>query len=502
MLTERVTMKSVLKSAILIFFITVLVVAFQNCSIQQNSGLLGSHMTQSEIAQNIANATPFAFDLSADTISYNSCVGDGLNQAGLHGLKISASGDPADTTGTSNPKSGLKLNSDFLNYAAKSIRPSYPSTVITPGQIAGLLKNSTINQNAYIQFAVRQKNNLSVVPDIISPGSLGSVEITNPRDGTWIESLIWQDPVATNLTKYVQFNIDGTLLSEGRRLSNLGDVGNPQTIGTSFGFSNYTDSSYPISNQPGEVENLGYGEMYAESVRQKFNSANTNKYILTQTYGSDSTANSSGSPLSIPLRVKGQETSLNKAYGKGYQLNFTSLTTVPGWLKTILSGVLEIDLSTGQPLAGTSWQCTPFVIMKQEQWDRRDANQPLCAPLIAADYVNAGVSATVQALRRHYSESDWNIGLFYAAGMTYNPAQRGSRPICLVPKTVECYLPTNVGGIDSVIPGGVQYDVNQECYLYNHSSVAYSEPSDLASLRARGRCAQFASICLRSTSGN
>lgn len=140
--------------------------------------------------------------------------------------------------------------------------------------------------------------------------------------------------------------------------------------------------------------------------------------------------------------------------------------------------------------------------MQQEQWDRRDANQPLCAPLIAADYVNAGVSATVQALRRHYSESDWNIGLFYAAGMTYNPAQRGSRPICLVPKTVECYLPTNVGGIDSVIPGGVQYDVNQECYLYNHSSVAYSEPSDLASLRARGRCAQFASICLRSTSGN
>lgn len=502
MLTERVTMKSVLKSALLIFFTTVLIVAFQNCSIQQNTGLLGSRMTQAQIAQSIADNAPFAFDLSSDTISYNSCVGDNLNQYGLHGLKIGANGGYSDSSGTGNIKNGLKLSTTFLNYVASSLKPSYPSTVITPGQIAGLLSQSKINQNAFVQFAVRQRNNLSVWPDIISPGSLSAVQVTQPRDGLIDSNMIWQNPVALRLAKYVQFNIDGSILSEGRRITNLADEANPQTIGTSFGFSNYTDQSYPLQNQPGGVENLGYGEMFAENIRQKFNSANTNKLILTQTFGPDSTSDTSGSALSTPLRVKGQETTLNKAYGRGYQLNFTSLTTTPGWLKSILGNVVEIDLASGQPITGVSWQCTSFLIMKQDQWDRRDTAQPLCAPLLASDLVNPSTAASVQAIRRHYAESDWNIGLMYSAGMNYDPAQRSTRPICLVPKMIECYLPTNVGGIDSVIPGGVQYDVNQECYLYNHSSVAYSEPSDLASLRARGRCAQFASICLRSTTGN
>lgn len=496
-------MKRVLKSALLILFITTLIVAFQNCSIQQNTGLLGSNLSQAEIAQNIAANAPFAFDMSADTISYNSCVGDGLIQYGIHGLKIGASGSFVDTTGNGNVKSGLKLTTPFLTYAAASMTPSYPSAVVTPGQIAGLLKTSTINQEAYLQFAVRQKNDLSIWPDIINPGASGyTVQITAPRDGYIDSNMIWQDPVASNLAKYVQYNTDGTIVSEGRRVSNLGDTSNPQTINASFSYSNYTDTSYPLTNSSGDVENLGYGELYAENIRQKFNSANPNKLILTQTYGSNSTSNSSSSPLSSPLRVKDQETSLNKAYGRAYQLTFSAISTTPGWLKTLLTTVAETDLATGQAITGTSWQCSSFIIMKQDQWDRRDAIQPLCAPLIASDMVNAGFAASVQALRRHYSTSDWNIGLFYDAGMTYDSSQRTSRPICLVPKNAECYLPTNVGGIDSVIPGGVQYNTNQECYLYNHSGVSYAEPTDTASLRARGRCAQYASICVRTTTGN
>lgn len=503
MLTERVTIKRVIKSIFLILSATVLVVAFQNCSIEQNSGLLGSRATAEQIATQIADRAPFAYDLSSDTISYNSCVGEGLNSYGLHGLKIGINEGFIDNQGTGNVKGGLKLTTDFLKYVAANLKPPYPSTVITPGQISRLLSRSTINSNLHIQYAVRRRNNLSVVVDqynrALTPVS------DSGRDGVFFYENIWMDPIASRLTKYVQYSPDGTILSEGRRVYNLqSDAASPTEA--SFGFSHYLDPTMtPKPDDPTDPERFGYGEEYSEMhVRKFFNSANPDKFILTQTYGPASTQDSSASPLTTPLRVKGQETNLSKAYGRGYMLSFASPSAlVPGWvLKTQLRNVTEFDLATSQPIGSTSWQCLNVVIMKQNQWNGADHEQASCAPLLAIDLTDPVRADRVQKIRRHYSEENWDIGLFYRAEDVYDPLTRYTKEICLVPKTTECYLRTDVGEIDSKVKGGVQYDQTKECYLYNFRlGGSYSEPTDLASLRKLGRCAQYASICTRTTTG-
>jgi hypothetical protein len=66
---------------------------------------------------------------------------------------------------------------------------------------------------------------------------------------------------------------------------------------------------------------------------------------------------------------------------------------------------------------------------------------------------------------------------------------------CLTPKAGECYLPTTNILDDPTTKSldiGIQYDINQECYL--------TIPGGGDTQRNLGRCAQFASICVRTSS--
>ena len=136
--------------------------------------------------------------------------------------------------------------------------------------------------------------------------------------------------------------------------------------------------------------------------------------------------------------------------------------------------------------------------MKKSHWNNPKSSEAGCAALTSADLQDPVFSAQVKLLRRHYSDANWRIGIYYGANEAYTPSTRPTRTLCLAPTSIECYLPTaglTADGSDI----GVQYSPSQECYLsrFERMSVAYTGGLTGDSARKLGRCAQYASICSR-----
>ena len=481
----------IVKTIFGLIFITGLFVFFQNCSVQQNAGILGSKSSAAAAGDLITTSAPFAYDLAPDTISYNSCVGENLNNSGIHGLKIGVNEGFVTTDGSGAVKGGLKLRTDFLQYVGLNVPARYPSTIITPAQIQYLLTESTANKDAYIQFAVRRRSDLAVMSDLIQPASLTQLSV--PRDGFFNTAVLNQDPVLTSLTKNVQFGENGVILSEGARIYSLTSDVTPTPIQASFGFSNIVDETFARQGIALDTEDYGIGERYSELVRNRFNLATDDKYLLSVTFGS---ASGTGSDLGLNSPRRKDDTVKSKAYGRSYALGFSMFVSpsANGWKNNSLKTVKEYDLASSAEV-GSTWSCSSYVIMQQSQWNNTRLTKPSCTPLVGTDLAVTNIGNAVKKLRRHYLESDWNIGLFYDANQTYTPGARASQPLCLVPKTNECYLPTENVVIAST-DVGVNYNPLTECYLYNRVGTTYT--GSLATVKAAGRCAQFASICTRS----
>jgi hypothetical protein len=480
---------NIVKTVAIVIFITGLFVFFQNCSVQQNTGILGSKDSTATIVDKVNATAPFAFDLAPDTISYNSCVGEQLNNQAIHGLKIGVNEGFVDSTGSGAVRGGLKLRSDFLQFVGANLSPRYPSDIITPAQIQSLLTSSKANADTHIQFAVRKKGDLTVVPDLINPTSNA---ISLLRDGKLIPFPLNLDPVATKLAKNVQFGKDGLVLSEGPRIYNLGEDSSATPIEASFGYSSISDETFGFQGIVGDAENFGMGERYSEVVRNRFNLGTDDKYILTTSYGSNTGGSDGG--LNSPRRLDPKVT--GRAYGRSYALTFNIFASpsAAGWKNNSLKNVVEYDMATNSIVSAAPWECRSYVIMQQKQWNNTKMDKPSCSPLLASDLANATIATAVKNLRRHYLETDWSIGLFYDANQPYIPGARSLQPICLVPKVTECYLPTN----NNIIAGsdvGVNYNPTTECYLYNRVGTTYTSTLDV--VKANGRCAQFASICVR-----
>ena len=483
----------IVKTLTLILFVTGLLVFFQNCGVGQNSGLLGSKSTSASIADTTFANVPFAYDMVADTISYNSCVGENLNSAGISGLKIGSNGGFVDSTGTGALKAGLKLRTEFLQYLGKNITPTYPSNIVTPAQIQSVLANSTLNKDAALQFAVRRKVDLSIVKDVIQDSL--TTPINSARDGTVFNASLAQDPVGTNLAKNVLYGPGGVILSEGSYIYNLQSDATPAPIEASFGYSNIADETYSKTNLATDSENLGYGERYSEVVRNNFNGATgpNNQIILTSTFGQRSAGVTADNGLSTPKQSVPAKKGF--AFGRGYALQFglPANTVAAGWKNTVLQQVMETNLIDGTPVGGAGWSCENYLIMRQTEINGSDLSKPSCSPLTSSDLVDPNVSAKVKRIRRHYLESSWYIGFFYQANELLGSNPRLSHKICLVPKATECYLDTT-----TVVPPtdvGVNYNPLTECYLYNRFGTSYI--GSITSVKANGRCAQFASVCTR-----
>ena len=478
-----------------------------SCVPKQSQTLLSATTTEKENVIKVLGSVPFAYDLAVDTISYNSCIGSGLNGSGkLHGLKLGANEGFVDSNGSGAVKGGIKLKSDFLLYLAKNVDPTFPNTAITSSQIQFILQNSDANKNLQIQFAVRAAANLNVVPDVVFINSGSPPTITLNRDGIYSGGTLSLDPILTAITKNVQFGAGGTVLSEGPRIYNISEKSSPEPIQASFGYSNAFDASFPpIVNTD---DGFGAGEEYSDLVRSRLNSL---LYILAITYGNQTTISSfdqtPSQGLNSPKRKT--ETDLKKAFGRSFELGFSSksLTNIPSWKKNLLTKITEKTLEDGRLAAGVSWTCENVLIMKTNQLNNKKITEPSCSELIASDLISdasgSSVAPKVKNIRRHYSEDLWAIGFFYPANTIYNPATRKTNPtLCLVNKQADCYLPT-VGLIASAPAEdiGIQYNSSQECYLSRFSQMGVSyignKTGDVA--RRLGRCAQYASVCIRAS---
>lgn len=505
-LTECVSMKMMKKIASKWVCAVGMAIVFLGCTIQNSPSLLTSTSNVQDATDKILTDVPFAYDLVVDTISYNSCVGSGLNSSGLlHGIKIGANEGFIDSTGSGSVLAGLKLKSEFLQYIAQNVSVIYPNTTVIPSQIQYILENSVKNQSLMIQTAVRNKTDLSVVSDVIDQSK---ATILLGRDGVYEPSQLSVNPVLSAITKNVKFGPNKTVSIEGPRIYNLGTNSSPDPIEASLGFSNAFDETFGA--QAGVDDGFGAGEEYADRVREKFNSG---QYTLAMTYGNTSVeAENSNGQSSFGLNnPKRPSTVLSKAYGRSYDFTFrTKNPSVPSQRRNILATVVEKNLETG--VQDGTWSCENFVIMKTNQLNNKKASEPACSELQASDLANAvtgnALREKVTKIRRHYPESQWAIGFLIRENTVYNPATRASQPICLVNKVVDCYLPTK--GIvlsNPELDVGVNYNAaidgnsasNSECYLsrYSQMGVSYTGNKTGDAARMLGRCPQFASVCVR-----
>lgn len=574
----------------LFLFVAVLTLtAFTTGCKSEGNGILGKQSITEFDEDPLLKNAPFAYDFAADTISYNSCViggGSAADPVGLHGLKIGASEGFVDNLGTGAVKGGIKLRSKFLQYVGTNFSPDYPSTTITPSLVMRVLNTSysTMNSNAYLQFAVRKKSDYSVIPDLIAP--IIPYQTTPSRDAAVFLQTLGSGYLGYAITKSIIFDPAGNVLAEGPRVYDLSDTQESAPIEGSINLNATTDET---SAAPGfATEPYGVGESYAQRVRDSF-SAGTQ--ILTATFGgrestqgvpAEDVINDTINNIKRPYKTGTTEFDTTKAFGRGYQLKFESqdLSSSSTWPKSRLTSVFETDLESATPVGGTSWKCEQFTIAAPAHWNNikssnkswvKDSTyvEPNCAPLMAADTTCLVTDSTavcaikkersekIKRIRRHYAVDAWNVGIMfteklksnYLIPMPISPSNaacnppnvppypnhcyarefdivkdstnaacnlpnlppypsvcfinKGETQLCVSPKSSnQCYLPTvgilqsgTTNPADATLDVGIQYDRTQECYQTMATISGSRDPQ-----RKKGRCAQFASICVRTSS--
>lgn len=489
---------------------------------REGEGILNNQSTISQAVDNYTKQAPFAYDIAADTISYNSCVNyvaEGAASTSFPSLTIGVNEGFVTNNGNGAVKGGLKLRTAFLQHIGRYIKPQSLSTTITPDQVKFVLQKSTANAGAYLQYSIRKKSDLKINIDLISPGANNNLNSLVPLPGR-DASVFLQDLssgfVGHMLTKDVKFTTTGTVLAEGPRTYNLSDTPDPVVVQGMFGVNQTADETLQPatdSNNTNPEIKFGVGEYYSDFVRKKFNSTGSDRVILAAVFGGKAIDVAGGDSTEETIsQIRRQSTDVSKAFGRGYSLKFESRNkNVAGWVNNVLSGtaVTEFDLSTGTTVQGAQWSCENFIIALPAHWDNKKLSEPTCSPLLATD-MTAARQLAVKKIRRQHSALDWNIGLFIpkdtALGVTVADriANRANYQVCVSPRKTSCYLPTtNIFSLAENVgkDAGIQYDTTQECYLtaYNLMGATYSSATTADAKRLLGRCANFLSVCTRSS---
>jgi len=490
----------------------------------QGTGILGSSTSFSTQLDNAIVQAPFAYDITPDTISYNSCnpYSATSDASSLKAIKIGASQGFTDQNGGGLVQGGLKIKTEFLQYIGRKFSPLSGKSTITSGQVLDVLSKSPINASAYLQFSVRQKYDLKLRPDLLNAAANPTLSLATPvRDAAVFSTTLSSGQTGSLLTKDLVFTTSGTPLVEGRRIYSISESVAANPIEGSLGFNKLSDESYPPTTSTDFAESfLGVAEYYSHKIREDFNTSDSKtKLILTATFAGPNAEGLSlnpsvGTSMSTIAQLIRPSATASLAYGRGYELTFsapkpTSGTTAlaAGWIKTNLTSVKEIDLSTGSSVS-SSWTCENFLITLSSQWDNKKLFEPTCAPMLQSDELAR--SDVLKRIRRHYNEREWNVGLFYPKNIEPT-VSRSKLSVCIAPKsTVSCYLPTDARsvfnsteqssiGTANLKDIGINYDTSKECYMtaFSVMGISYSGASSLIAKKQLGRCANYASICTR-----
>ncbi|MGZ3773567.1 MAG: hypothetical protein ACXVCY_00945 [Pseudobdellovibrionaceae bacterium] len=363
----------------------ILAVSFQNCGKAGFDSQLSSSVDPSTADASLVakygsttaakvQSIPFAFDASLDTITYNSCAESQLNNnATFFTLKAGAY-----ATG------GIKLNTQFFDYADQNFSPVYPDTALTVNQYKDFLADSPANNGAVPAMAIRVKNSLA---DVYVQSANGSGSVTLNRDVL---------PLVSNLTDTL---IMDSIISKG-----------------------LTTNYFPFSPDQKILEGtINYNS--DESTADGFRNILMSSGILALTYMvNNSEVNTVRSPATAtPVKI---------AYGKGYNLTFSPPAVAGGAINNpnhVLAQVYETDLSTPN-VGGRTWSCNHVYPIVRAQ----DAATYCPAQSYVEIKSNSAYRAELALLRRHLRADQWDINV-----------ARG----CVVPKgPVSCYKEESING--------------------------------------------------------
>lgn len=431
-------------------FVTVsaLALSFQNCSKGFNSagegalGSLGSGSTN--------DATPFAFDVAFDQISYNSCFGTAAaGRPGYVSLTAGAYGKSGTTS-----LSGVRLTNAFLDYARNSgvLEPTYPATEITDTQIKQFLASSPSNMAARPQMALRLRGAPQFV---ITPN--GDEETEGVNYFTLLGNLTddrWMHPLVKN----------------------------------NGAFTNFFDLAPGLQRNLEASITYNKDEGLAQGLRDALRS--TGMLALTFQRPSDQGQPTSARPVVDPATNQESQTAV---FGKGYNLTFESAIApytrfypantnpVPYSLNpnNILTNVTETNLADPGHSSGT-WTCDEsrrYLIVRPTD----AAANPSPCPRDPYAYMiygipGKGISAAIyrqelEVIRRSLKPEYWDVSVEFK---------------CAVPKEGSCYQNEVINGQATAI----EYDQTKPCYQ-SLPDISYGGTLPLK------RCAQYVSICTR-----
>lgn len=422
------------KIVLAVILASVLAVFFQNCGKGFNAeqtGLAGMTSSYS------TDPTPFAFDMTFDQISYNSCFGP--HTAGREGFFTIAAG--AYSSG------GVALTSSFMNYVKTSgvVRPAYPSTEITDLQIKQYLYSNPGSRGAQPQMALRTRGNPQQIRtpngDNASEGIDFFTMLGSLADDRWMDPLVKKG--AGGVVNYFNLAPGGQRLLEARLTYNK-DEGTAQGLRDDLRHTGMLALTYKASFEEGEET----------AARAVYDTA-------------------SGQPTT-------------NVFGRGYNLTFgpaiapytrlygaSTLHTLNP--ENILVGVQEVDLANPGSQGG-SWLCHEsrrYVVVRAQdsQHCPKDPYSYLINGIPSAGVSAAAYRAELEVVRRHLKPEFWDVSV---------------ERKCAVPKEGMCYQNETIGGTDA----GIEYDQSQPCYQ-SLEGIPYSSPVP------RRRCAQYVSICTR-----
>lgn len=318
----------------------ILIVGFQNCGKAGFDSALTDAALQSI---NPASSAPFAYEASVDMITYNSCNSPS-SQGKTHNFMM-GSYDSKNSAGevvgqlTTVAKSGVKIRSDFINYAYRVLKPDYPNLEIVAAQVQRLLAESPLNANVLPQLSVRSINK--------------SLRLNNVFSKTNTPSL----------------GIDV--------LPILGDLANPTWANTLLANSfperskiEYADFFPLAGNSQNRIEgafHFNSNEQTAEDYRNAFNKIGNidAQLVLGFSYKDEGV-------LVTPETT--DQDAMSTAYGRGYQMTFSIPTAFaaqpsswPYHPNNVVSKIEEYDLESGKAVSDVAWDCNlKFKIVRQE----------------------------------------------------------------------------------------------------------------------------------------
>ena len=398
---------------------------FQNCS---QTGFESSSQSSEDFASRAladdSVGVPFAYSVGLDQITYNSCAYDSMpaNQPGMFTLHAG-----------SFVKGGVKLRSEFLNWARSTIKPIYPAQTVSDAQIKEFISKNRSLSGAIPQMAVRGRQDpQSLFP--LGGASTASVNVDyvnlvgDLADDRWLSTLFQQANMdSATGANYFPLAPGGSRVFEGQFVYNKS-----------------------AAHRPTLINNLSAG----------FQLAVTYKSERGDLYAARAPSGSS------PSQAYGQGYNLQFSQGpSGYQQQvFGSNSVWSGAPVNVLSKVEEVsDLNNPSVVNSTAWVCSPdfrFMIVQKEFAATH------CPEENFSVTSNASNRVALAMVRRSLRPEDWHVNIQYR---------------CAVPKNATCYKPEQLSG--QTVP--VQYDASKPCFSPGNGQNVLEA------------CPQYISICYR-----